>query len=174
MLRIFVVALFVFVTFLIEGILSDLFGRWFSPNLLIILVIFFTLSRGIRYGLVAALLAGLLKDSFSVKVFGLNIFSFITCAYLTIFIKRYIYQTGSNASRILMVFLISLIYVGIQYMLHVMFTCARQGIPPLSGLASIDFAEMFAYILLPEVLATTLVTVFVFERLKQCALRLFV
>lgn len=168
MLRILVSALFVFVLFLIENILSELFGRWFSPNLLIILVIFFTLTRGIRYGLLAALLSGLLKDSFSVNVFGLNIFSFIACAYLTIFIKKYIYQAGSNASRVLMVFIISLSYIGIQYMLYGMFVLT------VAGPAAIDFSEMFVFILLPEVLATTITTVYVFEKLKQCALKLFV
>ena len=167
MLQILIVSLFVFVTFLIEGILTELFGPKFTPNLLIILVVFFNFFRGIRYSLLTAFLAGLLKDSFGVKVFGLNIFSFIMCAYLSTFIKVYVYHVGSNASRVLVVFLVNLIYIGIMYVLHVMFT------PPLAGLPSIDFSEMFVYVLIPEVLTTTVVTIYVFEKYKQCALKLF-
>ena len=170
MLQIRIVSIFVCVTFVAENLLSELLGERFSPNLLIILVVFFNFFRGIRYSLLTAFLAGLLKDSFSVSVFGVNIFSFIMCAYLSTFIKVHIYQVGSNASRLLIVFLVNLIFIGIQYVLHVMLT------PPLSGMAGlspIDFSEMFVYVLIPEILTTTIVTIYVFEKFKKCALKLF-
>ncbi len=169
-----VIFLFVFVTFLTENVLSEFFGWWLippsarlTPNLLIILVVFFNSFRGIRYGLLTAFLAGLFRDSFGVNVFGLNIVAFMACAYLASFIKVYIHPAGSNAARVLTVFFMSLIYVCIQYALHVTLVL------PSAGQISIDFAEMFVYILIPEVLTTTIVTVVVFERFKRCALKLF-
>jgi len=147
--------------FLIEGVLSVIFGRWFSPNLLIILVVFFNLFRGIRYSLAAAFLAGLLKDSFSPNLFGLNIFSFLLCAYLTTFIKMYIYHSGSVVLRMFLVFVISLINIIIHYILTLM-------------VASIPFGEMFVHLLLPEVTATVIITNYAFKKFKECALKLFV
>lgn len=149
------------ICFIAESVLGDLLGRWFKPNLLIILIVFLNLSRGTHYSILAAFLAGLLKDSFSVKLFGLNIFSFVVCAYLTTFFKIYIYQTGSAASRVFMVFLISGLNVVIQYLMNVM-------------LAPIYFGEAVLHVWLPEVLATTVAAGYVLEKLKQCVLRLSV
>ena len=158
--KIIIVSIYVFVVFIIQNVLLNLFGQWFKPNILIILVVFFNLYRGIRYSLFAALLAGLLMDSMSVKVFGLHIFAYILCAYLTTFIKMYIYQPGSDASRILMVFLISLLYFVIQYLLNLMFVV-------------IPFDQAFVFVLIPEVLTTTVMSLYFFEKFKQCASKLF-
>lgn len=146
--------------FVLENVLAQIFGPYFRPNLLLILVIFFNLYRGLRYSLLAALLAGLFKDSYSVQVFGLNTFAFVVCAHVTTIVKMYIYQVGSVVSRVLIVFLMSLLNVFLLYILHVMFS-------------PIDFTTMFVNVLVPEVVTTTVAAPFVFENLKQCASRLF-
>ena len=157
-------ALFIFlsviVCFVIENIFSGVFGWWFQPNILIILIVFFNLFRGIRYALVVAFFGGVLKDSFSVHPFGINIFCFVVCAYLTTMIKMSIYQVGSEASRVLLIFIITIINVLLQYILNIMF-------------ASVLFTEVFRYILIPEVLTTTVISPYIFEKFKQCALKLF-
>ncbi|MCK5581863.1 MAG: rod shape-determining protein MreD [Candidatus Omnitrophica bacterium] len=155
-----ITTLFVFVCFVLENAFSGLLGDWFKPNLLIILIVFFNLFRGIRYSILAALLAGLLKDSLGVKPFGINIFAFVACAYLTTYIKMYIYHVGSVASRVFLVFVITTINVLILYILNMIFF-------------PVSFTEMFCFILIPELAATLLLTAYVFEKLKQCALRLY-
>lgn len=156
----FIILLFALACFFIENILFQLFGIWFKPNLLLILIVFFNLFRGIRYGVLAALMGGFLLDSFSVRVPGLNTFSFVVCAYLASLLKIFIYQPGSQASRILLVFFVAVINLAIQYVLHVLTT-------PL------DFSVAFARVIIPEILITTVMAAYVFERLKRCALRLF-
>jgi len=154
------VLLFVFVGYAVESVIKEIFGGWFCPNLLLILVVFFNLFKGIRYSIGTAVLAGLLKDSYSAGIFGQHIFSFVLCAYLTVFIKTYLYHTSSHGSRVFFVFLVSFLNVLILYALNVM-------------LGSVSFVEMVSHVLVPEVLSTTLVTPFVYRKYKQCALKLF-
>ncbi len=61
------------------------------PNLLLLAVIYFNLAFGIRYSIFAAVVAGLFRDSFGAGIFGLNIFAFVVCAYLTTGLKRYLH-----------------------------------------------------------------------------------
>lgn len=151
----------VYASFVAEGIFFQFIGRLFNPNILIILIVFFNLTRGIRYSLFAAFVAGIIKDSYSTYPFGIYTFSFMLCAYLTTFIKMYIYQPGVPALRILLVFLISAINIVVQYFLFLMAT-------------TISAVDMFTHLLLPEVLATTIITTYAFRKFKQCALRLSV
>ena len=151
----------VFVCFLIEQLLARYWGRWFTPNLLIILIVFFNLSRSTRYSLLAAVFAGLLKDSFVPRGFGIYMFSFICCAYLTSILKMYIYQTGSMGSRVLVVLVVVITNAHILFFLNLMTT-------PL------NYGEMFRYLLIPELLATAVVAAYVFEKFKICVLRYFV
>jgi rod shape-determining protein MreD len=160
MQQIFTIILMVLGCFVIESIFSQLFNGWFTPNLLLVLVVFFNLFRGIRYSLFTAVLAGLLNDSFSARAFGVNMFSFIACAYLTSLVKMYVYEAGSRSLRVVVVFVISLANVVIQYLLYMM-------------TASVDFGIMFSHVLLPEVVMTVLVTTYAFKEFKRCALKLF-
>ena len=160
MRRFIVVVILVYICFVIESALSNGLGRWFKPDLMIILIVFFNLFRGVRTSLLVAFLGGLLKDSFAVEVFGMHIFSYMVSAYLTSIVKMYIYQPGSRASRLLMVCLVYLIYITIQYFLYEMFF-------------SMDFREVFFNVFIPEMLATSLVTLYVLEKLRQCVSRLF-
>ena len=161
MQRVLFISVSVFVFFLLESIISHIFGVGWKPNLLIILIVFIDLFRGIRYSLFTAFLAGLLVDSFSAKVFGLNIFAFISCAYVTTVLRIYIYRRGSTSLRLLMVFLVSMINVLFHFLLNLMFY-------------PVHFLEMFVHVFLREVFLTTIVANYVMEQLKTCASRLSV
>jgi len=144
--------------FILEHLLSVAFGPWLRPNLLLLLVVFFNLFRGIRYSLFTAIVAGLFRDSFAVHAFGIHIFSFVMCAYLTTFLKWYFYRAGSHSFRIAMVLLVSSANVYMHGFLMLMFVPLR-------------LSEVFGQIFLPEVLCTTAITPMVFNYLKQCALK---
>jgi len=160
MVKVFNVFLFVISAFVIESVAGDLLGPWVKPNLLIILIVFFDLFRGIRYALLVAVMAGLLKDSFTVGMFGVNTFSFVISAYLATTFKMYIYHVGSVTAKFLLVFLVVLSNIFLQYLLQTI-------VDP------IPFEEMFTYVLLPEVLTTTVIAQYVLEKYKKCAKRLF-
>ena len=120
MLRVFIIVFLSLAFYLIEFFLFNLFGRWVTPDLLLILVVFFNLYWGIRFSLLAALFAGFIQDSFSIDPFGTNTFTFIICVFLTTLIKRYLYQIGSISSRVLMIFLVSILSVFIHGLLNAM------------------------------------------------------
>ncbi|MBU1997618.1 MAG: rod shape-determining protein MreD, partial [Candidatus Omnitrophica bacterium] len=96
-----IIIVLTFLCFLLEFLIFNIVGRWFMPNLLLLLVIFFNLYLGIRYSIFTAVCAGLLKDSFCASVFGINLVSYVVCAYMVTFLKRYIYHAGSKSSRLL-------------------------------------------------------------------------
>ena len=158
MRRIIVITFLAFIFYFIEFVLFNLLGRWFTPNLLITLIIFFNLYLGIRYSLLTAVMAGIVKDSFGIDFFGSNIFSFVICAYLTTLIKRYLYQIGSISSRVLLIFLITILNALIHAMLNSIFNL-------------VDFREMIVNVLFPEVLATTLMANYVCARLKKIVVK---
>jgi rod shape-determining protein MreD len=147
--------------FIIEAVLGDLLGRWFKPNLILITVVFFNLFWGTRYGLAAAIIGGLIKDSFGVHHFGLNILSFVSCAYLTTLVKLYVYHVGSREGRILMVFLMVIMNVTIQFIVKVV-------------ASYINIPQTLGYVLLPEVVATSVAAGYTLDKLKRCVLNLLV
>ncbi len=161
MRKILFITIFAFLFFIIEFIVFNMIGRWAMPNLLILIVIFVNLSFGIRYGLFTAVLAGVIKDSFSTSFFGINVFSFVVCAYMTTILKRYFYDKHSRSSRLLLVFSICLINVLVHFVLYTMF-------------GVVDIIQTFQYILIPEIFTTLIVTAYTFRQLKKCVLRLFV
>lgn len=160
MRNIILIGLGVWICFIIEYLFSMLFPIWLRPNLLLILIIFFNLYRGIRHSLLVAFMAGVLKDCFAPHLFGLNIVVFMMCAHLTTFFKIYIYESSSSSTRLLLIFIISVSSVLIGFWTRLIF------IP-------INFWDVFHHLLLPEVFATTAVSLFVFKIFKQCALKLF-
>ena len=161
MKRFLFIAILTFIFFLFEFVLFNSFGRWLKPNLLLLLVVYFNLAFGVRFSLVAALLAGLWKDSFTINVFGMNIIAFILCAYMTTFIKRYLFHMGSAGSRVLIVFGVTIFYCIALFVLNTLFS-------------DVDFGQMFIYVLLPEVVLTTLLTNVIFKQLRKCVLKLSV
>ena len=153
------VAVTTIVFFLWESVLFDLFGHWFKPNFIVLLVIFFDAHFGIRYSLLTSFLGGLLKDSFTAGVFGINLISSILCAYATTLIKRYIYHTEFVFSRVLIVLLISLLNALSNFVLTNI----------LSG--KVDAYEAFIFVILPEVLITALISGYIFDQLRRCVLK---
>jgi len=153
------VALSVFLFFLTEFFLFNIGGRWIMPNLLLLVIIYFNLAFGIRYSIFAAVLAGIFKDSFGVGIFGVNIFSFVLCAYMTTILKRYLHYVASRRSRLLLVFCVTVVHVIAYFCLQLMF-------------GKVNMAQIFIYVFIPEILTTLLVTSFIFTQLRRCVLKL--
>lgn len=158
MRRILLITIAVAGAFILENVLAVSFRPWIRPNILLLLIVFINLFRGIRYSLFTAFIAGFVRDSFSIHAFGIHIFSFVLCAYITTFLKWYFYRAGSGRFRVAMVFLVSSINVYVTAFLMMMFF-------------PVSFKEVFLHVYLPEVMVTTAVTPMVFNYLKRCALR---
>ncbi len=154
MRKIIIIIVLSFLAMIGEFLLYNIFGFWFKPNLAIILIAFFNLTWGIRYGIMAAVACGILKDSFSASFFGLNIFSFIVSVYVVTFIRRYFYYLGTRSSRVRIIFVVCVINVMVQYMVHV-------------TLSTVNFWPMVGSILLPEVITTMLVCSYLLKHLKN-------
>ncbi len=145
---------------LLEGILSEIVGSILKPNLLIVLIVLANLFRGFKFSLWIAILGGLFKDSFSIHLFGLNIFSFLLCIYVATILKIYIYRVGSNASCLLMIALISFLNAIIQYFFYAMSS-------------SVGLKEAWVHIIVPEILTNILMAFILLEKYKKCVLKLF-
>lgn len=151
----------VYSLFLTEAVLFDLAGRWFLPNLLLLGIIYFDLAFGLRYSLSAAVLAGVLQDSYGTGMFGWNIFTYVLCSLLTTGLKRYLHYVASRRSRLMLVFCVTSAQFFVYFCL--------QGI-----WGKVDVTESIKFIFLPEMLTTLIVTSFVFNQLRKCVLKLFV
>lgn len=152
---------FVFLFFLIEFYLFNTLGAWLTPNMLLLLVVFFTLSLGVRYGIFTAIVAGLLKDSFSIHFLGVHVLAFMACAYTAVLVRRYFFNSMTDLTRLFIVFWVCFINWIFQYMLYM-------------KSHSISLWHATGYVFIPETLATLLAAIFVFNRLRQCALKLSV
>ncbi len=161
MRRILMVIFLVLLFFSAELLLFHVFGYFFKPNLLLLLVMFFNFYFGIRYGLLSALLAGVLKDSFSTHLFGMHCFAFILCAYAAVILKKYFFHMSIFSFRLLLLFATVVIY-------NLSFFFIYSRFVPLSA------GEMLRFILIPELISTLIITPFILDQLKRCALKLFV
>jgi len=142
----------------VEFILYNYVSRWFMPNLLLLAVVYFNMAFGIRYSIYTAVLAGILADSFSAGMFGINVFAFVFCAYMTTVLKKYFHYVASRQSRLVLTFFILAINITTMAFLQYMF-------------ATVDFVRAFKYVFVPEALSTLVVTSFVFAQLKRCVLK---
>jgi rod shape-determining protein MreD len=158
MKRLIIILISVYIFFLAEFFLFNLFGRWGKPDLLLLLVVFFNLYLGIRYGLVCAVFAGLLKDAFSPDTFGLYIFLFMLSACLATILRRNFYRPGSRLSRLVVTLGVVLSFIFIESVLR-------------SMTGEVDGLATARYIFLPEVLTTMAVATAVFNQLKEFAQR---
>lgn len=149
------------VAFIVEFLLFHLMGRWATPDLELLLVMFFNMYFGIRYGLLTAVSAGILRDSFSTGILGIHVCSFIVAAYMTTILKQYIYHMGSRLSRYILILVIIAINVVVHYHLY------RILVGPLYP------GQVFRFVFLPQAVLTLLVAPFVFEQFKRCVSRLF-
>ena len=161
MRKITTVILFILFCFVIQMMLFDLLGGWLTPNLLLLLSIFFNLSFGIRYGLLSAVVAGVLMDSFSLSPFGTHIFLFAFCAFMTVILKNYLYHMGSGISRSILVLLVCLVYVSSSLLFLLM---SRP----------VDIAQILKVTFIPDVLLTVLLSNSLFIYFKKCVLKSFV
>lgn len=161
MRKIILIVLVVFLSFLIEFFLFNMGGRWLMPNVLLLVIIYFNLAFGIRYSIFAAVLAGVLKDSFGIEVFGIHIFTFVLCAYMTTILKRYLHYVASRRSRLVLVLCVTIIHICGYYCLQLM-------------LGGVSGAQILLFVFFPEVVTTLLVTSLIFTQLRKCVLKLSV
>ena len=159
--KILIILMFVLVGFLIKFVLFNTIGGFFTPNVMLLLVVFFNLFWGIRHALVTAVWAGTLEDSFGAGPFGIHLFSLVVAAFATVLLKRTIYQAGSGSSRFILVLIVSAINLFTQYILYLM-------------LGSMDFFQLLRNLFIPEVLLTALSAYVVFRALKKCVSKLYV
>src|ERR1017187_468470 len=106
MKRILVIALISYLAFALEFLLYNFWGHWGKPELLILVVIFFNLYLGIRFSIIAAVFCGIFKDASGVAPFGTYILVYLTAAYVTTLVRRYLYQPGSRFSRAVVTFFV--------------------------------------------------------------------
>ncbi len=158
MKRISFIILAVYLIYITEFILFNVLGKWFKPNLLLILVVFSTLGWGIRYGLLTGIISGLIKDSFSTCLMGTHLLAFVMAAYSSVLIRKYLYASGSYTSRISLIVFVYSSYFIITFLANLM-------IDPIS------IKQAFIYIFLPEVIITSLIINWFIYQIKRCVLR---
>jgi rod shape-determining protein MreD len=158
MKRFFIIVISVYLFFLAEFFLFNIFGRWGKPDLLLLLVIFFNLYLGVRHGLACAFFAGAIKDAFSPDTFGTYIFLFMLSACLATILRRNFYQPGSRLSRLVVVFGVVCSFV-----------CAEAVLKSMAN--DVDGWAISRFILLPELVTTMAVATVVFNKLKETAQR---
>lgn len=154
MKRVAVIGLVSYLAFALEFLLYNFWGQWGKPELLILVVIFFNLYLGIRFSIVAALFCGLFKDCSGVAPFGTFILVYIAGAYLSLFVRRYLYEPGSKFSRMVVAFFVVVGCFMVQSILSIM---NHEG----------HFSEQLFYILMPQLLTTMLAATYVFAQLRR-------
>ena len=154
--RLILIAVLTYVFFILEFMLNGTLGVWAKPELLLLLVVFWGLYSGVRYSIVAAVIGGLLKDTFSILPFGTYLFIFIAAAYLTVLVRRTLYQPGSRFSRAVVVFFVLIGCFIVEMILYLMHHNVRLG-------------DVFFNIPLPQVVTTMVVVTFVFHWLRDAA-----
>ncbi len=161
MRKIIFILIAVFLAFIVEFFVFNLMTTRWVPNLMVVLIVFVNLAFGIRYSIFTAVFAGILKDAFGLQVFGVNLLVYVVCAYLITVIKPYIYQAGSNISRVLLVVAILTVDFVIRFFISI-------------KIGTADFVPAFRFIFIPQMLVTILITVELFKHLRQCVLKYFV
>ena len=161
MRRTWVISVFVLVFFLIEFFLFNLSGRWFLPNLLLLLIMFVNLYFGVRYSIFAAFLAGFFKDSFSTQLPGFYLLPFLLCAYVTTLLKNWVYHMGSQFSRLILIMLVSITHVFASFMIYAIYS-------------DVSLGDVMKYVFVPQVGTTLLTAQLTFKFLKICVSKFYV
>ena len=165
MKRVAVIGLVSYLAFALEFLLYNFlgdWGHWLKPDFMILVVIFFNLYLGIRFGIIAAVFCGIFKDASGVAPFGTYILVYTAGSYVTAFVRRYLYQPGSRASRVLVAFFVVVGCFIVQAVLALM--------PDAHSYSSntgyeVRLPELLFYILLPQLLTTMIAATYVFEQL---------
>ncbi|MDP8264393.1 MAG: rod shape-determining protein MreD [Candidatus Aceula lacicola] len=155
MKKLFVIIIFSFVLFLIEVAIFQIFGSWFKPSLLVLLVVYSNLKFGIRYGIATSLICGILSDSFGSGVFGAHVVSFISCSYVLIAVKKYFVEFDALSFKLVLAGIFSTLNIISIYFINSMFL-------------KINFGDVFIFVFLPEVAATVAVSPFCVDYLRKC------
>ncbi len=158
MKRAVAIALIVYLFFLAEFVLYNTVGVWGKPELLILAVIFCNLYWGIRYGIWAAVVAGLVRDAFGLQPFGTYLFIYIAAAYLTTYIRKNIYQPGSRFSRAMAAFFVVTGCFVLETVLRL-----RQH--------EVRLTEAVFFILIPQLVTTMVAATFVFQGLRNIVVK---
>lgn len=145
--------------FLVEAVISNVFGSWLKPNFLILFIVFVNLYFGVRHGLWASVVAGVLKDSFGIGLFGSHILAFVLSSYLVVLIKHYMLHLEAIYLKWALAFTLTLLNIVILYFIQVLFI-------------QVNFKEALWFIAVPQLVTTTAVGPYCFDGFKKCALKL--
>jgi rod shape-determining protein MreD len=157
MKRVAVIALISYLAYALEFLLYNFWGQWGKPELLILVVIFFNLYLGVRFGIIAAVFCGIFKDASGVAPFGTYILVYIAGSYVTIFVRRYLYQPGSRFSRALVAFFV---VIGCFIVQAILTNMSHE----------VRIKELLFYILAPQLLTTMIAATYFFGLLKDISL----
>lgn len=161
MKKILVLLGFSFGLFFLEVFSFNLLGKYFLPNLLLLFILFSSLEMPPAETMGVALCSGLMKDSFSIHPVAINTISFFACAFLLLFVKKWIFHEASQLFRFLLVLIVCVVNFFIQF-----FICFATN--------PVHFGEALRYVLFPELLITLLMAPWVFKKFEKCVLKLFV
>ncbi len=165
MKRFLVILGLIFIFFVAEFVLFNVFGLWATPNLLLLLVIFFSVFTERVYALFSAVCAGIFMDAFDIDNFGEYIFAFLVCFYITVLLRRFIFHSLSLLPQLLLVSLVCFV----DFLVH--FILRSHLINSIEGQQLVCIIKD---IFLPRLGVTLIVTSFVFKWLKRCVSGLFV
>lgn len=150
MLRKLIVALFVLTSFILQcSVFSHIAFAGIIPNMMIILTASFGFMRGEKEGLVIGFFCGLLSDVFFGSFLGFYALVLMYIGYLNGKFSRIFYPEDIKLP-IALIIISDLSYGTICYMLLLM----------LRG--KFQFTYYFSHVILPEVLYTILVTLFLY------------
>ena len=158
MRKILIITILSLVGLVLEFLIFNSVFKWFRPNFEVILVVFFNLYWGSKFGFLTALIGGAIKDSISLSNFGINIFSLVVSSLAVTVSKKYFYHIGSEASRVPMVWAVALVNILLQYVLNLMFRFY-------------PFGQVFLYVFVPEILMTGLVAPIVLREVRRIVVR---
>jgi len=144
--------------YLIEFFLFNIFGKFFLPNLLLLLIIFTSLYGDKYHGFYLAIFSGFIKDAFSINYFGLNIAAFLGCAIFIFILKKYIYHELSRLFLILIIISVCMFNFLIQYTLRSMF-------------GNVNFIVALKNVFFPEALMTLFLATPTLKQLRKCVLK---
>ena len=148
--KIIVTALIIFVAFLLQTTLfqSSFFGLS-SPNLLLIVTFIFGFMGGKRTGMVTGLVCGLLIDVYFCEVFGFNALLYMTIGYANGFFNKIFFEEDVTLPLLLV--------VGSDLFYNITFYIFRFMLRN-----RLNFFYYFIHVILPELIFTVLITVFVY------------
>lgn len=129
------------------------------PNLMLIVTMSFGLMRGRKEGLLVGFFSGLLIDIFFGSILGPYAFIYMTIGYLNGFFHR-IYYVEDVLLPMFMITLNEFIY---NFVIYIIYFLLRN---------RLDFKSYFSNVILPEMIYTIVVTLFLYKIFVRINLRL--